>query len=131
VNQPRPLPDEETLNLIKDLWGQGLTMLEIQEHTGIRSRVIDGWRDNQTLSLPKRVRGVNSRRALHRTPTPTEIRARIKNVQRTWSHEEEMLRKYTPRPGQTPKPRLGRTYEQAQSESRLRNAIRHRLRSSQ
>ncbi len=130
MNQTRHLPDEETLNLIKDLWSQGLTMLEIQEQTGIRSRQIDGWREGRVLDLPKRVQGMNSRRTLHRTPTPTEIRARIKNVQRTWSHEEAMSRKYTPRPDQTPRPRLGRTYEQAQSESRLRNAIRQHTRSS-
>ena len=76
---------------ITRLWDLGLTTAEISSRTGVKTRRIQSWAEAGKLALTPRPRGVGSK-AQRRPPSPSEIKARCAEVQRTWSEFDRQSR---------------------------------------
>lgn len=83
--------DAEVKAEIVRLWDLGLTTAEISSRTGVKTRRIQSWAEAGKLVLSPRGRGVGSK-AQRRPPSPSEIRARCAEVQRTWSEFDRQSR---------------------------------------
>lgn len=82
---------QSEIDTIEALWREGLPRADIADAVGLRTRQLESLKHAGLIDVPKR-QGANGGQK-GRPPSPSEIKARCREVQARWSAEEEALRR--------------------------------------
>jgi len=82
---------DQEISTIERLWQEGLPRSDIASAVGIRTRQLETLKAKGLINVPKR-QGKNGG-SQGRPPSPSEIKARCREVQARWTPQEEQERR--------------------------------------
>jgi hypothetical protein len=82
---------DQEISTIERLWQEGLPRADIADAVGIRTRQLETLKAKGLISVPKRQGAGGGQKG--RPPSPSEIKARCREVQARWTKEEEQERR--------------------------------------